>query len=316
MRKPLIIVLIAIFVLVPLTSCFKVDEGQRGIIMRFGKVLRDSKNDHAILYKPGLNLKVPFFDSVKLIDARIQTMNNGVDRFVTKEKKDLIVDSYVHWKVNNFGRYYVTTGNGDTGQAENILSRKFSDRLRSKIGKLHLKEVVTCSRGDLTVDVLNSLNDGGNTSEENITKFGKSLSSMATLGIKVMDVRIKKINLPSEVSDAIYKRMRAERESVARSQRSKGREQAEKVRALADYRVTRLLAESQRKALIIQGEADAQAAKLFAHAFNKDRDFYKFYRSLRAYGKAFNGKNDVMLLSARSDFFRFMKSPHKSMSRK
>ncbi|WP_034944465.1 protease modulator HflC [Erwinia oleae] len=329
MRKPLIVLLVVVLVLL-YASLFVVQEGQRGIVMRFGKVLRDGENK-PLVYAPGLHFKIPFLESVKSLDARIQTMDNQADRFVTKEKKDLIVDSYIKWRISDFSRYYLATGGGDVSQAEVLLKRKFSDRLRSEIGRLDVKDIVTDSRGRLTTDVRDALNTGTSGKDDEVATPAAddaiasvaarverettgdapkvNPNSMAALGIQVVDVRIKQINLPTEVSDAIYNRMRAEREAVARSQRSQGQEEAEKLRAGADYEVTRTLAEAQRTALITRGEGDAEAAKLFADAFSQDPDFYAFIRSLRAYDNSFQSSQDVMVLSPDSDFFRFMKSP-------
>ena len=329
MRKPIIAVIIVVLVAL-YASLFVVQEGERGIVLRFGKVLRDSENKPQV-YEPGLHFKIPFIETVKSLDARIQTMDNQADRFVTKEKKDLIVDSYIKWRISDFSRYYLATGGGDVSQAEVLLKRKFSDRLRSEIGRLDVKDIVTDSRGRLTTDVRDALNTGTAGSDDevqtpaaddaiasaaarveretNSSEPAPNPNSMAALGIQVVDVRIKQINLPAEVSDAIYNRMRAEREAVARSQRSQGQEEAEKLRAQADYQVTRTLAEAQRQALISRGEGDAQAAKLFADAFGQDPDFYAFIRSLRAYENSFSDNQDVMVLSPDSDFFRFMKAP-------
>ncbi|TCV99002.1 protease modulator HflC [Biostraticola tofi] len=329
MRKPLILVLIAVLVVL-YASLFVVQEGQRGIVLRFGKVLRDDENKPEI-FNPGLHFKIPFIETVKSLDARIQTMENQADRFVTMEKKDLIVDSYIKWRISDFSRYYLATGGGDVSQAEVLLKRKFSDRLRSELGRLDVKGIVTDSRNRLMTDVRQALNTGSAGDDEEIQTTaaddaiasaaarveretsGKqpavNPNSMAALGIEVVDVRIKQINLPAEVSDAIYQRMRAEREAVARRHRSQGQEEAEKLRATADYEVTRTLAEAERTALITRGEADAETAKLFADAFSEDPEFYAFIRSLRAYENSFSGNNDIMVLSPDSDFFRFMKSP-------
>lgn len=267
MRKPLIVLIIVVLVVL-YASLFVVQEGQRGIVLRFGKVLRDDENK-PLVFAPGLHFKIPFLESVKTLDARIQTMDNQADRFVTKEKKDLIVDSYIKWRISDFSRYYLATGGGDVSQAEVLLKRKFSDRLRSEMGRLDVKDIVTDSRGRLTTDVRDALNTGSAGRDDEVqtpaaddaiahaaarvareTKTDEpsiNPNSMAALGIEVVDVRIKQINLPTEVSDAIYNRMRAEREAVARSQRSQGQEEAEKLRAQADYQVTRTLAEAQRQ---------------------------------------------------------------------
>lgn len=313
---------------------FIIEEGHKGIILRFGKVLRDSSNN-PLIYNPGLHIKVPFIEVVKTLDARIQTMENQADRFVTMEKKDLIIDSYIKWRISNFSRYYLATGGGDISQAEILIKRKFSDRLRSELGKLNVQGIVTDSRNQLMTDVRASLNDGtaGDESIEfqinNFNQFdsdiikndmsskyqyynnsdGVNPNSMAALGIEIVDVRIKQINLPTEVSDAIYQRMRAEREAVARRHRSQGREQAEKLRATADYEVTRTLAEAKCQSLIIRGEADAETANLYAKNFNEDPSFYILIRTLRAYENSFSKKNnDLMILSPETDFLSFMKS--------
>lgn len=326
-------------------SLFIVQEGHKGIVLRFGKVLRDSDRK-PIIYSPGLHIKIPGLETVKILDTRIQTMNNQADRFVTMEKKDLIIDSYIKWRISDLGRYYLATGGGDISQAEVLIKRKFSDRLRSELGKLNVQGIVTDSRNRLMTDVRVSLNDGtaGEDSLESpITAFDKisdfrnaidqekndsatidsnydfdssssyvNPNSMTALGIEIMDVRIKQINLPTEVSDAIYQRMRAERDAVARRHRSQGREVAEKLRATADYEATRTLAEAKRLSLIIRGEADAETAKLYATTFNKDPEFYKLIRTLRAYENSFKkNNNDLMILNADSDFLRFMKSSKK-----
>jgi len=328
MRKSIIPIVVVVLVAL-YASLFVVQEGERGIVLRFGKVLRDADNKPQV-YTPGLHFKMPIIESVKTLDARIQTMDNQADRFVTSEKKDLIVDSYLKWRISDFSRYYLATGGGDVSQAEVLLRRKFSDRLRSEIGRLAVKDIVTDSRGRLMTDVREALNTGTVGDEVATTEADDAIASaaarveretagnlpqvnpnsMAALGIEVIDVRIKQINLPSEVSDAIYQRMRAEREAVARRHRSQGQEEAEKLRATADYEVTRTLAEAERQARITRGEGDAVAAKLFATSFSQDPDFYAFMRSLSAYETSFSeGNQDVMVLSPDSDFFRFMKSP-------
>ncbi|PHM74886.1 protease modulator HflC [Xenorhabdus kozodoii] len=329
MRNSLIVAIIAVLVVL-YSSIFTVKEGERGIVLRFGKVIRDAENK-PVIYEPGLHFKIPFMETVKNLDARIQTMDIKADRFLTRENKDLIVDSYLKWRINDFSRYYLATGNGDVIRAETILKRKFSDRLRSEIGRLDVRGIVTDSRGRLTTDVRDALNLGtqeesGKTDVDNAIASAAALveketkgkqaainpNSMAALGIEVVDVRIKQINLPQEISEAIYQRMRADREAEARLLRSEGLEEAEKIRAAADKTATEIKAEAQSEALVLRGEGDAEATKLFADAFNKDPEFYAFIRSLRAYEKSFkNDGNDVMVLSPDTDFFRYMKAPTK-----
>ncbi|MGL5759424.1 protease modulator HflC [Plesiomonas sp.] len=285
---------VIVAVLIGSSSLFVVPEGERGIMLRFGKVKRDSQ-DVVQVYNPGLHLKAPFFDSVKMLDARVQTMDDQADRFVTAEKKDLIVDSYVKWKIQDFGRYYLSTGGGNMQQAEALLKRKISDRLRSEIGSRTIKDIVSGSRGELMDDARNSLNTGAD--------------SASDLGIEVVDVRVKQINLPAEVSNSIYQRMRAERNAVAREHRSQGREQAEILKADVDRRVTVMQAEAESKARSMRGEGDATAAKIYADAYSKDPEFYAFIRSLKAYENSFRGKQDMMVLKPDSDFFKYMKTP-------
>lgn len=307
-----LLIIISLFILY--ISTFTIKETEIGIILRFGKVIRNIDNK-PIIYKPGLHIKIPFIEKLKILDSRIQTLNVQADRYLTKENKDLIVDSYLKWKINDFNRYYVATDGGNSYQAETLLKRKFSDLLRSEFGRLNVKDIITDSRGRLTLDVLNALNKG---IISNINKYNDKIipyinkNSIVTLGIKIIDFRIKRIELPNEVSEAIYQRMRAEREAVARQHRSQGQEKAVKIRAIADKTVTETLAESERTALKIKGEGDAIATKLFADAFNKEPDFYAFIRSLRAYEKSFNKHNDnIMILSSDMDFLRYMKNPNK-----
>ncbi|URJ32781.1 protease modulator HflC [Candidatus Blochmannia vicinus] len=324
--------IICIIVVVLFFSLFTIEEGHKGIILRFGKVLRDMDNN-PLIYNPGLHIKIPFIETIKILDSRIQTMDNQADRFVTMEKKDLIIDSYIKWRISDLSRYYLATGGGDISQAEVLIKRKFSDRLRSELGRLNVQGIVTDSRNRLMTDVRASLNNG-TSGEEALTSFSKNIknfnsekydisgqkryrisdsvnpNSMAALGIEIVDVRIKQINLPTEVSDAIYQRMRAERDAVARRHRSQGREEAEKLRATADYEVTRTLAEAKRQSLIVRGEADAETAKLYATTFNEDPSFYSLIRTLRAYENSFKkNNNDLMVLSTETDFLRFMQSP-------
>ncbi|MEG0279291.1 MAG: protease modulator HflC [Morganella sp. (in: enterobacteria)] len=329
MRKYLAVIVILVLGVL-YASVFAVQQTERGIVLRFGKVLRDSDNK-PIVYEPGLHLKVPFIETVKMLPARIQTLDIQADRFLTNENKDLIVDSYLKWRISDFSLYYLATNSGNINQAENLLKRKFSDRLRSEFGRLSVKEIVTDSRGTLTTEVKNALNEGSSGNDPQATDADNAIAdaaarvqeetkgaqlmvvnpnSMAALGIEVVDVRIKQINLPAEVSEAIFQRMRAEREAVARRHRSQGLEEAMKIRAIADKTRTEMLAESERQSLTLRGAGDAEAAKLFADAFSQDPDFYAFIRSLRAYEQSFKpGGNDIMVLSPDTDFFRYMKAP-------
>ncbi|MGR6841636.1 protease modulator HflC [Aliivibrio wodanis] len=290
MRKlmiPTLIVVIAIF----LMSLFVIPEGERGIVTRFGRLIKDN-NEITRIYEPGLHFKMPMFDRVNTLDARIQTMDDQSDRFVTSEKKDVIIDSYVKWKIKDFGQFYLATGGGNILTAESLLQRRVSDGLRAEIGSKTVKEIVSEKREQVMATVLLDSQEG-----------------TGDLGIEVIDLRIKKINLPEEISESIYRRMRAEREAVARKLRSQGREKAEVIRAQSELEVATIIAEADKTAQITRGDADAKVAKLYADTFNKEPEFFGFIRSLRAYEKSFNSKNDILVLDPKTDFFKYMNDP-------
>ena len=288
--KKLAIGVIAVAAMVCFSSVFIVDEGQKGIVVQFGKVKRVDSGEPR-LYEPGLHFKVPLIDQVRKMDARIQTLEGQADRFVTSEKKDLIIDSYVKWKIEDFTKYYLATGGGNKIQAEDLLKRKINNGLRSEIGNRTIKDIVSGERSTVMEDAL--------------MKMARS----SELGIKVVDVRIKQINLPVEVSNSIYQRMRAERTAVAREHRSQGREQAEILRADIDRKVTVMIADAESNARQLRGEGDAEAAKIYADSYRKDPEFFSFVRSMEAYRKSFAGGNDLMVLKPDSEFFRYLKSP-------
>lgn len=292
----LLLPVLAVIAFVLFQSVIVVQEGQRGIMLRFNKVHRDADNK-VIIYEPGLHFKVPVIDQLKTLDARIQTLDGQEDRFVTVEKKDLLVDSYVKWRISDFGQFYTSTG-GDYQKASDLLRRKVNDRLRSEIGSRTIKDIVSGSRGELMAGAQKALNAGEDGAER--------------LGIEVVDVRVKQINLPNEVSSSIYQRMQAERAAVAREHRSQGEEKAEFIRADVDRKVVLILANANKTAEELKGQGDAEAAKIYADAFKQEPEFYSFVRSLKAYEESFAaGSNNMMLLKPDSEFFRFMKAPTK-----
>ncbi|MCL4164278.1 UNVERIFIED_CONTAM: hypothetical protein GTU68_055289 [Idotea baltica] len=261
------------------------------MVIRFGRVLDD--NGVSRIYEPGLHFKLPMFDRVKVLDARIQTMDGRSDRFVTSEKKDVLIDTYAKWRIADFGRFYLSTGGGNIMTAEALLERKVTDVLRSEIGAREIKQIVSGPHGERDKIMENVLS-------------GTSESAMADLGVEVVDFRMKKINLPDEISESIYRRMRAERESVARRHRSQGREKAEVIRAQAELEVATVLAEADRTARITRGDADAEAAKIYSDVYSKDPEFYGFMRSLQAYETSFSDKSDILVLDPKTDFFQYM----------
>jgi len=270
--KNFIIAIIALLFVLVVSSVFVVFEGQRGIVFEFSKIKRDATGDMKV-YEPGLHFKYPFINSVKKIDARIQTLDEAPDRFVTSEKKDLMVDSFVKWRIVDFSTYYLRTS-GSIDNARALLKQKVNNGLRTEFGSRTITEIVSGDRDAIMEKALVS-----------------AKSSREDLGIEVIDVRIKAINLPTEVSASIYDRMRAERTAVAKEHRSQGQEQSEIIRATIDAKVTVMLAEAQKQAFEIRGSGDALAAKVYADAYSQDKDFYKFFRSLEAYEKSFNSKS-------------------------
>lgn len=264
-------------------SLYIVNEFQRGVLLTWGKV---SNAD----IQPGLHVRIPIMQQVRKFDARVLTLDARPERFLTVEKKSMIVDSFAKWRIIDVGKFYTAT-NGEEDRAQRLLAQRINEGLRNQFAQRSLQEVVSGERDQLMVDIAAQLNE----------------FTQSSLGIVIVDVRVKKIDLPDEVSDPVFSRMRAEREREAREHRSKGKEQAEIIRADADRQQTILEAEAYRKSEFLRGDGDAQAAAIYSKAFNQDAEFYSFVRSLNAYKKTFNTKEDVMLLDPDSDFFRYLK---------
>ena len=239
---------------------------------------------------PGLHVKIPFVNNVRRFDARVLTVDALPERFLTLEKKALVMDSYAKWRVSDGAKYYTATG-GDESRANGLLAQRINDGLRNQVGVRTLQEVVSGERDQLMTELLEKLN----------------AVARDELGVKVVDVRVKKIDLPPSVSDAVFRRMNAEREKEARELRSQGRELAEGIRAAADREVTVIKAGAYRDAQALRGEGDAGAAAIYAEAYNRDRDFFGFTRSLEAYREAFQSKGDLLLIEPDSEFFRYLK---------
>lgn len=295
------------------SSLYVVTEGQVGIVTRFGKVIRgaDAKLD---IKQPGLHFKVPLIDKVKILDARIQTIDQSANRFVTSEKKDVIIDSYVKWQIEDAATYYLTTAGGNKMQAEDLLSRKINNSLRSQIGRLTIQEIVSGKNSDRAEDEFDSQSSGdegglSNKRDEVMQNALRDIGSSAKdLGVRIVDVRIKQINLPPEVSNSIYQRMRAERDAVAKLHRSQGRKDAEAIRAQADREVTVKIAEAEKAARTLRGDGDAEAVKIYADTYQRNSELFEFLRSMDAYKKSMTTGKDVMVLKPDSDFFRFFGS--------
>ncbi|MCX7083251.1 MAG: protease modulator HflC [Methylococcales bacterium] len=272
--------LAALFLLV-MTSVFTVNQTEKAIKFRLGEIV---KND----YEPGIHFKLPFINNVKKFDARIQTMDAKPERFLTAEKKNVIVDSFVKWRIGNVSTFYTTVA-GDIDQANLRLDQIIKDAFRSEFSKRNIKQLISTDRSAI---------------REILTNNSKEIA--AALGMEIVDVQVMRIDLPPEVSSSVFRRMEAERERVAREFRSQGAEAAERIRADADRQRVVTLANSFRDAEILRGEGDAISAEIYAKAYGADTSFFTFYRSLNAYKKTFSSSS-VMLLDPDSDFFQYFK---------
>ncbi|MBJ7551793.1 protease modulator HflC [Marinomonas ostreistagni] len=270
-------------VLVASQTLFVVKETERAVVLKFGEIVRDD-------VQPGLHFKLPVMNEVKMFDARILTMDSRPQRYLTLEKKAVIVDSYVKWKISNVARFYQATS-GDEFVANRVLSSRVDTGLRNQFGERTMHEVVSGER------------------EELMTELRDRIDSVAQteLGITIVDIRVKRIDLPPDVSESVYQRMRTEREREAREHRSKGLELAEGIRADADRQRVVLEAEAQRDAEMIRGDGDAQAAAIYAQAYQQDPEFFDFYRSLQAYRESFANNGDLFVLDPNSEFFKYFK---------
>jgi len=282
-----LIALIAAVVLavVAWNSFYIVSQTERAVLLQFGRVVQGNVS-------PGLHVKVPYVNQVRKFDARLMTLDAPTQRFLTLEKKAVMVDAYAKWRVKNAERYYTATS-GLKQIADDRLSRRLESGLRDQFGKRTLHEVVSGQRDELMAGITHSLNKMAN--EE--------------LGIQVIDVRVKAIDLPKEVNRSVFDRMSTEREREAREHRAKGNELAEGIRADADRQRRVLLAEAYRESEEARGDGDAQAAAIYAKAYGQDQEFYGFYRSLQAYRQSFSNKGDVLVLDSNSDFFKYMQKP-------
>ena len=278
-----ILLLIALAVMLASNSLFIIKETERAVLLKFGEVVRAD-------LQPGLHWKIPFVNNVRKFEGRVLTVDSQPERFFTKEKKALIVDSYAKFRVSDTAKYYTAT-NGEEARAMGLLAQRINNGLRNQVAIRTVQEVVSGERDQLMIDLMAELGEVAETE----------------LGVKIIDVRVKQIDLPPDVSESVYRRMNAEREKEAREHRSEGKELAEGIQAGADREVTVIRAEAYREAEQIRGDGDAKATRTYADAFNQDPEFYSFTRSLRAYQDAFQNSGDIILLQPDSDFFRYMK---------
>ncbi|MBK8163248.1 MAG: protease modulator HflC [Gammaproteobacteria bacterium] len=281
-NKMYILVALVAVALGLMSSAFTVKEWERAILFQFGEVVRTD-------YKPGLHFKIPVINNVRKFDGRVMTLDAEPERYLTAEKKNLIVDAFVKWRIDDIKQYYTAMG-GDAERTNLRLSQIIKDGLRAEFGKRTIQEVVSGERKEV-MEVL-AVN-----TEAQAKNFG----------IRVVDVRIKRIDLPEDISTSVYRRMEAERARVAKDLRSRGAEAAERIRADADRQRTVIVAEAYRESEQMRGEGDAKASDLYATAFKRDPEFFSFYRSINAYRDSFKDKGDVLLIEPDSDFFKYFK---------
>lgn len=272
------IIFIIVLALITLSSTiFFVDERERVILLRLGQI------EHAD-FEPGIHFKIPFVNEVRRFDGRILSLDATPARYLTGEKKNVIVDSFILWRVSNVADYF-TSMSGDEESAKLRLSQIIKDGLRAEFGRRTIKEVVSGERSEMVSGLMDEANRISN-----------------EFGIEVVNVRIKRIDLPTEVSSSVYTRMEAERERVAKDLRSRGAEEAEKIRSDADRQRTIILAEANRQSEMLRGEGDATATQIYANAYGQNESFYSFYRRLAAYQHIFQG-DDLLVIEPKGDFF-------------
>ena len=265
-------------------TAYRVLETEKAILLEFGNLVDAS-------VQPGLHFKLPVAEEVKKFDARVLTLDSKGETYYTIEKKPLIVDSFVKWRVADIEKFYTGTS-FDERRAERLLQERMNEGLRNQISRRDMNEVISGQRDELMDDLKNDL--------DRVMR--------ESVGVEVVDVRVKKIDLPSEVSSTVYERMNSEREIEARQYRAEGQEKALAIRAKADRDAVVLEAEAYRESEQLRGDGDAKAANVYASAYNKDPEFYSFYRSINEYSEVFNNKSDLLVLDPSSDFFKYLQS--------
>ncbi|MER2539813.1 MAG: protease modulator HflC [Azonexus sp.] len=283
-RINLIGAIVATILVVLAMSIFTVDQRQYALVFQLGEVKK-------VITEPGLNFKIPMIQNVRYFEKRIITLdNNEPERFITSEKKNVLVDSFIKWRIVDPKLYYISVG-GDEARAKIRLNQTVNAGLREEFGKRTVHDVVSGERDK----IMNQMRE-------------KADIDARTIGIQIVDVRIKRVELPNEVSDSVYRRMEAERKRVANELRSEGSAEAEKIRADADRQREVIVAEAYRDAQKAKGEGDAKATSIYAQAFAPNPEFYAFYRSLEAYRASFRNKTDVLVVEPNSEFFKYMKN--------
>ena len=281
-RNLILIVLVVLAALLASDAVYTVKSTQKAVLLRFGALQEGD-------VEPGLHFKLPLADDVRIFDSRVLTLDSPEERFFTIEKKPLIVDAYVKWRIREVDQYYRATS-GNELNAQSRLEERVKTGLRNEISTRNMQEVVSGEREELMMELTQQLDE----------------AMLAEFGVHVRDVRVKRIELPQEVSSSVFQRMNAERDVLARELRAGGREEALGIRANADRQAVVIRANAERESEQIRGTGDAEAAGIYAEAFDADPDFYAFTRSLTAYRRAFANKDDVLVIDPSSDFFRFL----------
>jgi len=280
-RVILPVTVLAVVILAAAT--FRIFQYEQAVVFKFGEIQRTDD-------EPGLHFMVPIMNTVRKFEARLLNMDQEPQRFLTAEKKDVIVDYYAKWRISDVGKFYTSTRGGDIQYANGLLGQRINRALRDEFGKRTVQEVVAGERGEI-LDIV----------------AGATQQLKDELGISVVDVRTKRIDLPEEVSNSVYARMRAERTRVAKDFRARGSEASERIKANADKEREIIVANAEKDAEIIRGEGDARATEIYASAFNKNEEFFNFYRSINAYRNSF-GNNDILLVEPESEFFKYFKN--------
>lgn len=284
-RNMIVLVAVALALLLANSSLYVIKQTERGVLLRFGEVVKPD-------LQPGLHVKIPFVNTVRKFDGRLITVDSTPERFFTQEQKALIVDSYAKFRIKDTERFYTAT-NGEMARAQVLLAQRINNGLRNQVAARTIQEVVSGERDQLMQALTAEL----------------TAVAQEVLGVEVVDVRVKKFDLPPDVSESVYRRMNAEREKEARERRSQGQELGEGIRAAADRQVTVIQANAFRDAELVRGEGDATATRIYAEAFDRDPEFYSFTRSMRAYQQSFDGNGDILLIQPDSEFFRYLNDP-------
>lgn len=282
--------IILFVVLTMFGAIYTVNEGQQAFILRLGEIVKDSETGLGQVHNPGLHFKIPFINSVRYFDVRLRTMDVQSSRILTDQQKYVLVDYYAKWRIKDLPLYFQRTG-GFSMRAENLLAQKINNTLRAAFGQLSLSEVISGQR----LNVMSILKE-------------KASESARSLGIEVVDVRIKRIDLPREVSESVFERMRTERQQVATKHRSDGKAKANALQANAEAKATILLANAQKEAAQTRAEGVSKAANIYANAYQQDKEFYAFTRSLEAYQQTFNAKSDLVVMQPDGEFFKYFKA--------